>query len=133
MVTCIGCISKTLAFRMYISHISFSGTAYEGLTGSRPEPHYNLGDLGLVPSTARTEFERSRASSRKTIGKVMLRLRFFHAKSDKIYEIKCLNIPVVNIRRITARYHLNLLSSCIQYLFEKRNCKFQTLAVSFWT
>ena len=99
MVTCIGCISTTLAFGIYLLHISFSGTAYEGLTGSRPETHYNLGDLGLVPSTARTEFERSRASSRKTVGKVCLslRLRFFHAKFHKKSMKKSQNNPVVNI------------------------------------
>jgi len=44
-----------------------SGTVYEGLSGSKPEAHYNLGDLGLVPSPARLEYERSRSSSRKNL------------------------------------------------------------------
>lgn len=39
-------------------------TMYEGLNGRKaPEAHYNLGDLGLVPSPARTEFERCRSNN----------------------------------------------------------------------
>jgi len=44
-----------------------SGTVYEDLSASKPEPHYNLGDLGLVPSPARMVYERSRHSSRKNL------------------------------------------------------------------
>jgi len=54
--------------RVYLGPLSSKhGTLYDGI--SKPEPHYNLGDLGLVPSPTRTFYNKSQPEKKSTSSK----------------------------------------------------------------